>query len=231
MNTFATQKSNKILLFFPVFCALKYCLTFTDDFSIFGLTRVFIIGVFGIFVLSLISPTFSNGFYKKNIIFLAVYIVILFLFSMYVTDTNSITNLDTYTKKLLMLFVFWGMYTLVNLFSQKEKKLFALMFFICIFISSAYTLYVALTIGSDMVRQTTVSVYSDEVSNTYGGYDFIYILVLVYISVTLSYKNHKKNIPLGMKIFVYAFFVVAFLTVICSGFGTALLLMVFGTII
>lgn len=228
------HSNNKSLPFslLAFYCITRLCFVCTTSMSYFNLILVFTVGMVCIFFSWLSSPKFGYDFLQSNILFLAIYTVIIFFLKLLIKNTSFLDWPNKYIKQLLVLIVIWGLYVYMKNSSAKIRKRIMIWYLIGIAISAIYTFYVAITsTQEDVIRQTAFGEFDSSFRFTYGGFDFIYGLVIVYVCLLTATHQVWKRIRNLTRLLFILLMVISALTVIISGYSTAFALILVFTIL
>ena len=219
-----------LMLFLLIYCLVRFSLVMTTSISIFNLMYIIILGAVAISYFLAKGGDFGNKFFGINLLIIIPCIILVLLSMLFTTDHGYHNTASNYFKQLLVLLLIWGIYVFLSCSDGKTKKIFMATYLICMFISAIYTSYVAMNGDEEIIRSTASGIYDNSFRFTYGGFDFIYALVLVYtILLTFLCTNSKEIKPIQRIVFVIMEIVFAF-TIILSGYGTAFALILVFTV-
>lgn len=228
------NKSDKafdvLMLFLLIYCLVRFSLVMTTSVSIFNLMYIIILGGTAISYFLAKGGDFCNKFFGINLIFLISCVIVVLLAIIFTIHSGYQNTASNYFKQLIVLLLIWGIYVFLSCSDGKTKKIFVATYLICMFISAIYTSYVAMNGDEEIIRSTASGIYDNSFRFTYGGFDFIYALVLVYtILLTILCVTGKELNTILKIVFTIMEIVFAF-TIILSGYGTAFALLLIFTV-
>ena len=223
-RSISNKPTHKVVSLLLLFCIVRCSLVMTVDISIFNLTVVIAAGGLGLLYLLLSNRIYRENFLTFNFTFLVLCIFMVALAKLS-TVNNTYSNLaETYFKQLVVLLLLWGLYVYLNLCSENIKKKFVIVYLICIAISAAYTMYVAMVGDDDIIRLTASGVYDESFTFAYGGFDFIYALVLIYTVLLTALRLKWKTTGAFVRVSIILLEALFAFTIIVSGYATAFVL-------
>ena len=217
--------TNKIIPLFFVFVVIRLIYVLVIQADLFNLSYAAAAGLF-----SIVLCIFSSRKYRLQLVeqeYIYLFMCIAYLTIIYLITLNTYYKEATMTdiKSLIFLFVVVGFYIyLENFCDLKRKKTLLLIYFIGFAVSLFTTLYVEVTGGGDLIRNTAKGGQSDLYSFAYGGYDFIYSTLIIFvIMLTLLKEKHSKIDPTG-KIVLLGLLALSFVVIVLANYTTAFVL-------
>lgn len=221
---------DSLLSFVMMFCLVRFSLVMTADISIFNLTYVIVLGCIAIAYFCLTNNNYRQDFLKMNFLFWLAYVLMIGIaFLLTVRGAYKETAM-AYLKQLLILLLMWGMYVYLKNSTKKNSKLFVYLYLACMVVSAIYTSYVAFTGEEDIIRMTAWGEYNSSYPFVYGGFDFIYGLVLIYTALITVLHLRWRQISILTRIVVVLIEVLFAITITLSGYTTAFILILTYTI-
>ena len=205
-----------------IYCIFRIGLVMTSKMSLFSLQYVMIVGFFVIF-LRIGSTQIKKAISSYCNIFLLLEIALIFILKSFTLYTKYINTEVVYIKQLIFLVLLFFMYMYIQGCNKNSQRIYVLLYLFCISLSSCYTLYVSLSGAGNIIRNTAFGVYDDSFALGYGGYDFIYALVIIFV-ITATYIHRNRNMNFGLRIVLVSFILLVAFTIIASGFSTAFVL-------
>lgn len=228
-NKLNTDKGVDVfLLLLMLFCVTR--LSFVFIFSSISMLIVVLIAAFASFIYLLKNIIFAGRVLNYNFLFLLIYTVFVFVVSLLAKNEIYAQTASTYYKQLLILLVIWAIYNYLLFCDIRAKKIIIVWYLIGIVVSAVYTFYVALVGDEFIIRQTAYGVYDESFALMYGGYDFIYALLVLYVGILCYLHNGRANIKPLAKVFLILILIISALTIVTSGFSTAFVLIACYTI-
>lgn len=219
-----------ILNLLLIFCLLRFSLVFTTRWNVFSLTLVVLAGVIVIFSHVLVSKRYAGQLMQSNLLFLVLNIFCVFVIQHVTVNPSYAGHAAAYIKQLLVLVILWGFYLYIKRLSIKQHRRLVGIYLFAIAVSAAYTFYAAATGEDGIIRNTAFGQYDSSFSLAYGGFDFIYGLVLVYVTLLIVLTNGFDKIKPFGRITIIFLLVLMALTIIVSAYSTAFILILFSTI-
>ena len=139
-------------------------------------------------------------------------------------------HIQTYLKSIIILFFIWTTYLMLKNSSKSTIKFLVKAYLIVIAICTCCTIYIELTGPENVIRDTAAGKYFPSIL-PYGGYDFIYSLVLIYSALVVYLSLNKKEISKVNKLWITFLLVIMFLAIALSNYSTALIFIVVATVI
>lgn len=231
MNKHPTITLSSILNVLLVYCLLRFGLVMTTGFSLFSLPLVVAVGAAIVALCLILAKSFANRLLRLNALFLMLNIVCIFIASIATTRAEFIAVATNYMNQLLVLFLLWAFYLYLGELDVRSRNRLVLIYLLLLLVSTAYTLYVEMNGHERIIRNTAFGEYDDTFRFLYGGFDFIYGLVLVY-SILLTVLLHgKEKIKTAVKVFIIASLALLAFTVIGSGYTTAFAIILIFTLL
>lgn len=230
-NTESKQRLNYGLIVYLliILYVIRLGYTFAGNSFLFSITTSFVIGIVTIIFCCAIDKEFPYVFFQANLVWLLIYVVIIFLLSLLMGDNYNFKTV-TYIKNVITLFSTYGVYLLLYRSQSKIVRKIVLIYFIGIVLSAAYTLFVSITGPEHIIRMTAEGVYYYNLFPLkYGGYDFIYALVFVYVGLICFYGENKERLAIWKKVIIVSALVLFAITVISANFTTAFVLLLIFT--
>lgn len=226
------RNTNFMALMLVYYCITRLCFVMTEAITYFNLLLVFLLGAFVVFLCLVTNSQFNSHFLQSNIVFLLILIGTIFIQKQFIVNDDYLSIAELYLKQLLVLLIIWGIYAFMNCATRKTRHNLIKWYLFGIIISAAYTFYVALTSSQQyVIRKTAFGVYDSSFRFTYGGFDFIYGAVIIYVClVTLLHKKWKEMRLLSRAVLI-AISVLLALMIIVSGYSTAFALIFVFTVL
>ena len=218
--------SNTILISLPLLYFMLSCVLTSQKYrSIFNIGLSLFCGVIA-YLVFLIA---SNGFNTKNelglVVLSGVQIAIIGVSTLFITDSVYLEDTKNYLRGLLVLSISWLASIVLQEIDENSVKVLVRIYLFAIVLFSAFTLYVEFTGPENIIRNTAMGVWFDA-KLIYGGFDFIYSIVIVYCVLFFYYMSNRKKLSTGNSFFIVISLIIIFLTVAFSNYSTAFLLVV-----
>lgn len=220
-----------ILNMLLVYCLMRFGLVFTAGFALFELTFVVLIGVSILFIQSLVSKQYLGQLLKGNVLFLTLNILLVVFVGEIATRGDYSAAASNYSSQLIILFLLWGFYLYIKSLDGLRRRRLVLVYLAAVIISTVYTFYVAMSGPNDIIRNTAFSQYDSEYPLIYGGFDFVYGLVIVYEALFVVLVEGKGRIAPRAKVMLIALLTFLAAMIIVSGFTTAFVLILMCTLL
>ena len=210
-----------VLNLLMVFCFLRFGLVMTAGFGFFSLPLVVAAGALIVFAYTFLSKQYSSQFLRTNTIFLLLNIICIVFLRLFMTQASYISTATNYINQLIILLLLWGFYLCLRKQTPETRKRVTAIYLIAVMISAVYTFYVALNGHSSIIRNTAFGEFDTRFRFMYGGFDFIYGLVIIYATLLIvlaqGWKKIRNNVKLGMLLML----LLTAATTIISGYSTA----------
>lgn len=213
-----------------IFCLLRVGLVMTAGFSIFSLVLVVLVGGGLIAVCMLLDRSYAGAFFRLNTVALILNIFLIFIVRFIVTNPEHLSTASNYINQLAFLLLLWGFYLYISRLNVKRQRMFVRFYLLLITVSALYTFYVAVNGSPRIIRNTASGVYDSSFPFVYGGYDFIYALVLIYVILLTTLSRAGGRMTTAVKAAVICILVISVITVIISGYSTAFMLILVFTV-
>ena len=213
-----------------MFCLLRVGLVMTAGFSIFSLVLVVLVGGGLIAVCMLLDRSYAGAFFRLNTVALILNIFLIFIVRFIVTNPEHLSTASNYINQLAFLLLLWGFYLYISRLNVKRQRMFVRFYLLLITVSALYTFYVAVNGSPRIIRNTASGVYDSSFPFVYGGYDFIYALVLIYVILLTTLSRAGGRMTTAVKAAVICILVISAITVIISGYATAFMLILVFTV-
>lgn len=213
-----------------IYCLVRFGLVFTTTISWFRIPFVVMAGAGLVFLFACVNRKYAGQLLQANFLCLIINILSVFVLRYFITISSYEGIADNYINQLIVLAVLWGLYLYMRWQSAHSRKWFAGIYLLVITVSAAYTFYVALDGGDSIIRNTAFGEYDSRYLLTYGGFDFVYGLVVAYIILLVVLVSGRKRIKKGKQLIIIALMVLFALTIIASNYSTAFMLIMLGTI-
>lgn len=212
-----------------LFFITRLCFTPATVWPLFKVPVVLAVGFFGIIIL-LMDQNNNRYFINGVVVFLVLLLLCTLIEYFIATDAKCIDVIYSYLINFAFLGVFWGIYaSLETDILIGGNLLVAKWYRLGIIISTVLIIYVEIIGGGDLIRDTAVS-YSNQFSFRFGGFDFIYGLLIIYSSFLMGFLNWKKKIS-RFGVHISIIILILFATAITlSNFSTAFVLLTFVTL-
>ena len=220
--------SNTVLISLPLLYFMLSCVLTSQKFrNIFSIELSLLCGVMAYFVFSLSTSGLSTRNDEFGLIFLSgIQIAMIGIGAFFIRDSLHLEETKAYLNGLLVLSISCLASFVLQGIDEKSLKILVRIYLFAIVFFSVLTLYVELTGPENVIRYTAMGIFH-EASVIYGGYDFIYSIVIVYCVLFFYYILNRKKISFGSRFFIVTSLIIIFLTVALSNYSTALLLIVF----
>lgn len=213
--------------FIILYCILRVGLVMSAGMSFFSLPIVSVVG-YAVVLLRSRVPQIKRIVFSKTTLSLLLQILLIIILRTLTINASFISIETVYIRQLLFLLLLLFLYAYIRSCNQKSQKMYVYSYLCCIAVSTVYTLFVAITGTEDIIRNTAFGDYSGLYRFMYGGFDFIYGIVIIYI-IILTALHRKRNIRTGTKIVLIVLEVLIALTIVLSAYSTALVLIVIFT--
>ena len=213
-----------------MFCLLRIGLVMTAGFSAFSLVLIVLVGGGLIAVYMLLDSSYAGAFFRLNTVALILNIFLIFIVRLAVTNPEHLTTASNYINQLIILLLLWGFYLYISRMNVRRQRMFVRFYLLLITVSALYTFYVAINGSTNIIRDTASGVYDPSFPFVYGGYDFIYALVLIYVILLTTISRAGGRMTTAVKAAVICILVISAITVIISGYSTAFVLILVFTI-
>lgn len=211
-------------------CLVRFGLVMTAGISILGLTYVIFAGALAVVYFLLTRSKYRNHYFGTNFLFIICCAFSVALACLFTTNQEYGNTAVAYFKQLIILLLIWGIYVFLIQSDQKVVRAFVAVYLLCISASAVYTAFVAFTGEEDVIRATAFGEYDVRFPFTYGGFDFIYGLVLIYTALLTALKKMWRRLKFLVRVLLLAMEVLFALTIIVSGFSTAFVLILIFTV-
>ncbi len=218
------------LNFLLAYCLIRFGLTFTASMSLFGLTYVVLAGMVVVFLSLLVNKNYAGRLLQTNFAWVICDIVCVFTLRIIMPRASDVAYTMNYFNQLIVLASLWGFYLYMQRLPRDSRNWLAMVYMAAVAVSAMYTLYVAINGHSRIIRNTAFGEYDPQFSLKYGGFDFIYGLVVIYVGILVVFVNGKERISQAKKIVMVLLMILFALTIIVSGFSTAFALILLATI-
>lgn len=213
-----------------IYCLLRFGLVFTTTVSLFRIPLVVMAGAGLIFLFACVNQKYTGQLIRANLGCLIINIFSVGILKNFITNPSDILLANNYFNQLIVLAVLWGVYLYMQWQPTNSRKWLVGVYLLGVAVSAAYTAYVALDGGDFVIRNTAFGEYDKRYPLMYGGFDFIYSLVTVYVALLVVLANGGKRIKRAKKVFLLSLMVLFALTVIVSNYSTAFMLILLATI-
>jgi len=218
------------LNFLLAYCLIRFGLVFSTQTSLFGLTYVVMAGLLLVFLLLLVSKEYAGRLVQVNLLWIICNIACIFILRILISRASYLTYTSNYFNQLIVLATLWGFYLYMERLPREKRNWLTSIYLAVVAVSAMYTLYVAINGHSRIIRNTAFGEYDPQFSLTYGGYDFIYGLVVIYVGMLVVFVNGKGRISQAKRIVMLCLMILFALTIIASSFSTAFALILLATI-
>lgn len=227
----SNSKASFFLMIILLYCVARFSFVMTTSSSFFSLPIVLIIGLCAVVLCALQNRSISKFFYSSTFVFLILNIFVVVTCFCFVTNSEFKQTNSTYIKQLMILVLLCGIFLILKMKLSKERNVVVGFYILGIAVSAVYTTYVALSGGEMIIRQTAYGVYDSSFKFTYGGFDFIYGLVIIYVAFLTVYHRARKRIrPIHQCIMLVMIIIMA-ITIILSQYSTAFALILIFTVL
>lgn len=217
---------NTALITLPLLYFMLTCILTSPQYrNFFDVTFATICGAIVYLVFLFYSNNLNMPKGHSVLLLLGVQILIIGIYTFFISHKFYLEETKGYIKGLIFLCATWLVSIILKEIEPKKRKTFVLIYLFAIVLFSALTLYVELTGPENIIRYTAMGIFLDA-NVIFGGYDFIYSLVIVYTALFFYYVLNRKKISIGNRIFIIISLVIMFLTILFSNFSTAILLTV-----
>ena len=213
-----------------IYCLLRFGLVFTTTVSLFRIPFVVVAGVGLIFLFACVNQKYTGQLIQANLACLIINIFSVGILKNFIASASNTVLANNYFNQLIVLAVLWGVYLYMLWQPANSRKWLAGVYLLVVAVSAAYTAYVALDGGDFVIRNTAFGEYDNRYPLMYGGFDFIYGLVIVYVALLVALANGGKRIKKAKKVILLALMVLFALTIIASNYSTAFMLIMVATI-
>ena len=213
-----------------IYCLVRFGLVFTMTIGWFRIPFVVVVGAGIIFLFACVNRVYAGQLLQANFICLIFNIFSVGVLKNFINNSSDIGIADSYFNNLIVLVVLWGVYLYMQWQSAKSRRWLAGIYLFVVAVSAVYTFYVALDGGDYIIRNTAFGERDARYPLAYGGFDFIYGLVLVYTILLVVLANGRKRMKKSRQILIIALMVLFALTIIASNYSTAFMLILLGTI-
>lgn len=221
---------NTLILVLLLFCLMRFSLVITFNLPLFSLTYVILVLFLVVFYYAVIGFSFRNQFFGINLLFLFACILLVGLSYLLTENSEYSKTVSVYLKQLLVLVLLWGLYVFLLNCSKRTAKICVVFYLVCIAISSVYTAFVAFVGGDNIIRFTASGKYDNSFPFMYGGFDFIFALVLIYTVILTTLRFLWRQLSIFTRVLLVCFEMLMALTIIVSGYGTAFALILIFTL-
>lgn len=213
-----------LLLFFYI---LRTGLVSLSAYSLFSLPIIF-----GLSITAIAIHYVRGRNYKIELcyIYLLFFMLFVLLCSKIAPKTVDAEYASGYFKQLLMLSVAYGTFSYLSTASRGDKVFLGRSYLLFTIITAIYTCYAATVGPFGIIRNTAFGEYDNSFHFVYGGYDFIYLLVVLYAVILTFYQQQKKLLRTSIRVFIISILVFFAYTIVISGFSTAFVLICIFTI-
>lgn len=214
-----------------IYCLLRFGLVFTTRWRFFELSLIVFLGVAMLLTYAFIDKWFAGQFLQRNLLFLGLNIFCVFLIQHLTKNPTYASAATGYINQLLVLFLLWGFYLYMQRLNITQQRRLIGVYLLAITVSTVYTFHVA-SVGDDLIiRNTAFSQYDTSFQFAYGGFDFIYGLVVIYSALLIVLSQGGNRIrPLARVELILLLLLIAS-TVIISKYSTAFVLILVFTIL
>ncbi|MBE6732992.1 MAG: hypothetical protein E7561_03240 [Ruminococcaceae bacterium] len=223
------EKTSNILFYIPIlYFFLKIGLVFIKENNLFSIPATLIVGIIFIFLYLCKKKTivFDKSFF--SFLFYSIFISLVYIAT---TNSNYKLTVKSYLCQIFISFVAFVIYKFLSEENSLNKARLAKILLLIILVSAVYTAYVATTSDNLHIIRDAASGRVDDNYATYGGFSFIYGLVVVY-TITLAYlRQSSATIKNSTKIFLIGFLIIIAYTIIISAYTTAFIIVFAGTVI
>lgn len=213
-----------------IFCLVRFSLVMVAGMSLFSLVNVIIAGSSAVAYFAITNKKYRTEFLGLNSFLLICCILMVVLASVLTSRSSYADTASNYYKQLIVLMLIWGLYIYLRNCNKKNAGFFITLYLVCVSISAVYTAYVALIGGEDIIRLTASGVFDGKFAFLYGGFDFIYALVLIYTAILTVLRNMWKQMGVIIRILLVILEILFAFTIIVSGYGTAFTLILVFTL-
>ena len=211
-----------------MYCLIRVSLVASSRMRFFSLPLV-IAASLVIFALDSKNNAFMNALKCSNVIIVLLQVCCVAV-SMYFCQSSTYNSYSAvYVRQLLFIITLCILYAKLECISADQKKRMLMVYGICMLISCIQT-FKATELSDDLIRTNVAGYTGDEGTGVFGGYDFIYALVIVYVALLSAVQqNWRRNIFYTGLLLLCCLLIL--LTLIRANFTTALILIVAYTIV
>ena len=219
--------SNTVLISFPLLYFMLSCVLTAQKYrSIFSVSLALMCGLIAYLVFSINTNSINIRNELSVVLLSVIQIAIIGISTLFISNSLYLEETKGYLKGLLVLSISWLAYIVLREIDKKSLKILVRIYLFAIVLFSAFTLYVEFTGPENVIRYTAMGIFYDA-GVIYGGYDFIYSIVVVYCALFFYFISNQKKLSIESRIIILVALVIIFLTVAFSNYSTAILLVVF----
>lgn len=207
--------------FFLVFYIIRTSLVSLSAYRLFALPIIFSISIIA---MVMYYVKYSKGRIEKCYLYLVMFLIYVFFCKILVSNAEDQQYLSGYLKQLMMLLLAFGVYSYMSHAEMRDRIFLGRTYFVCTIITAVYTCYVASVGPVGIIRNTAFGEYNNTFRFMYGGYDFIYTLVILYSILLICFIKYKRILRLSIRIFLVILLAFFAYTIIISGYSTAFVL-------
>lgn len=231
MNNSKKFTLKNLLCLLVGYCLIRFSLVMAQDFFGFRLPIVLFVGMGIMFLCALMDKRYAGQLLQINMALLGANILFVVLIKELTNQATYVSIAANYINQLIVLFVLWGFYQFIRMRDTNSKKRLVALYTSMVAISAGYTLYVAIKGHDSIIRNTAFGEFDASFPFKYGGFDFIYGLVLVYAILFTVLAKGKGRMNRKTRVYIVLLLLLIAATVIVSGFSSAFVLIVIFSIL
>lgn len=211
-----------------LYCLIRVSLVASSRIRFFSLPLV--IGAsFAIFALESNNSAFMYALRCSNVIVLLLQICCVAVSIHFCQSPTYNSYSAVYIRQLVFMITLCILYAKLESIGADKKKTMLMVYGVCMLISCIQT-FKATGLSEDLIRTNVAGYSGDDGTGVFGGFDFIYALVIVYVALLSAVlQNWRRNRVLSGLLLLCCLMIL--LTIVRANFTTALILIVTYTIV